>query len=58
MSKQSKSTPSPKNRPPAKPYQSPKVRAYGNIHDITRGTGRTGQTDNPVLHGRPNKTGA
>ena len=28
-----------------KPYASPKVRSYGNIRDLTLGTGHTGDKD-------------
>jgi hypothetical protein len=38
-----------------KSYANPKVKKYGNIHEITLGTGRHGGTDSPQGP-RPAKT--
>ena len=39
----------------SKPYSTPKVKAYGNIHDITAGTGAAGLKDSQSGI-KPNKT--
>ncbi len=53
MKKASKSSPA--RKAGTKPYRKPNVKAYGNIHDITAGTGHRGNMDSqsPVM---PNKT--
>jgi hypothetical protein len=53
-SKQTKSGPSTKSKA-KKSYANPKVKKYGNIHEITLGTGRHGVADSPASP-RPQKT--
>jgi len=51
----STSSRAPKANKGTKPYRAPKVKAYGNVHDITGGHGALGPKDS-TSGAKPNKT--